>query len=91
MERYFNASSRLRAQNITHSIRQTLGERLMNLSWMEDSTKYAAKQKLDAMVEKIGYPDVWMDYSGLILTDSYMENVIHGSEYLFIHGPKWSG
>ncbi|HWQ67640.1 MAG TPA: M13 family metallopeptidase [Methanospirillum sp.] len=87
VQRYFDAGSRQRVQNISHSIRVTLGERILNLTWMEDTTKQAAKDKLDAMVEKIGYPDAWMDYSVLTLTDIYVDNVLEGSRYLIIHGP----
>jgi putative endopeptidase len=31
--------------------------------WMSDETKRAAKVKLDAVVDRIGYPDKWRDYS----------------------------
>lgn len=36
--------------------------------------------------EKIAYPDQWMDYSGLNLSDSYVNNVRSVSAYSFIHG-----
>ncbi len=47
------------------SLRQTLDERISNLTWMSNTTKTAAHEKLAAMREKIAYPDTWMDYSGL--------------------------
>jgi putative endopeptidase len=68
------------------SIRQTFDERISNLSWMSTSTKEAARGKLAAMGEKIAYPDQWMDYSGLNLSDSYVNNVRSVSAYSFIHG-----
>jgi putative endopeptidase len=40
------------------------------------------------MGEKIGYPDQWMDYSGLEHSDSYVNNVRSASAYSFIHGPN---
>ncbi len=33
--------------------------------WMSDETKQAAKLKLDAVVDRIGYPDRWRDYSAV--------------------------
>jgi len=33
--------------------------------WMSDDTKKAAKIKLDAVVDRIGYPDRWRDYSSV--------------------------
>lgn len=87
VETYFQESSRQNARDIVDSIRDTMRERLANLTWMDDQTKEMAKEKLDAIREKIGYPDNWMDYSGLNLTDSYAGNVLAGSEFLFLHGP----
>ncbi|PXX66632.1 putative endopeptidase [Nocardia tenerifensis] len=34
-------------------------------SWMSPQTKTAALAKLDKIVAKIGYPDTWVDYSGV--------------------------
>ena len=35
------------------------------LPWMSDATKQQALEKLHAMVNKIGYPDKWRDYSSI--------------------------
>ncbi|MEV6135854.1 M13 family metallopeptidase [Nocardia sp. NPDC051990] len=37
-------------------------------TWMSPQTKQAAIAKLDKIVTKIGYPDHWIDYSGLTIT-----------------------
>lgn len=70
------------------TIRQTFDTRIANLTWMGNSTKTAAREKLAAMGEKIAYPDTWMDYSGLNLTGSYAANVRAAAAYNFIHGPS---
>ena len=45
-----------------------LRERLATLDWMSDTTRKCARShKLDAFVNKIGYPDKWRDYSALEL------------------------
>ena len=69
------------------NIRKTFDARIGNLTWMTSATKAKAREKLAAMGTKIGYPDQWMDYSGLELSDSYVNNARSASAYSFIHGP----
>jgi putative endopeptidase len=40
------------------------------VDWMADKTRQAALNKLDNFGVKIGYPDKWIDYADLRLTDS---------------------
>ncbi|WP_319578922.1 M13 family metallopeptidase [uncultured Methanospirillum sp.] len=87
VENYFHADAREQARTISHTIRSELRKRILNLTWMENGTREAAVEKLDAMDEKIGYPDVWMDYSGLNLTGSYIRNILETNHYSLIHGP----
>ncbi|HPV56177.1 MAG TPA: M13 family metallopeptidase, partial [Tenuifilaceae bacterium] len=59
-------------------------DRITNLTWMGDSTKAKALEKLETMVVKVGYPDKWKDYSNLDITrDSYAENIKRASEFSF--------
>nr|WP_319540512.1 M13 family metallopeptidase [uncultured Methanospirillum sp.] len=88
VQAYFNADEREKARSISHAIRATLRERIANLTWMSDTTKQAAIEKMDAIVEKIGYPDVWIDYSGLHLTNSYTSNVLEAGRFSMIYGPN---
>ncbi|MGY4103351.1 M13 family metallopeptidase [Nocardia sp. R16R-3T] len=37
-------------------------------TWMSQPTRQAAITKLDKIITKIGYPDNWIDYSGLTIT-----------------------
>jgi len=70
------------------TIRKTMDLRIGNLSWMSNSTKVKAKEKLAAMKEKLAYPDSWRDYSGLVLSESYIGNVRAAYAYDLIHGPS---
>lgn len=63
--RTFPPEARDRARTVIHDIRTAFGERIKRLDWMSDSTKAHALTKLQAMSEKIGYPDTWRDYSRL--------------------------
>jgi putative endopeptidase len=85
---YIDPRTRGMVTGMFSAIRQTFDGRIANLTWMSSATKAKAQEKLAAMGEKIGYPDRWTDYSGLELTDSYIDNVRSASAYTFIHGPE---
>jgi putative endopeptidase len=52
-------------------MREDIGQ----LSWMSDVTKKKAYEKLNAIVNNIGYPDSWRNYSSvLIKADDYAGN-----------------
>lgn len=44
-----------------HTIRAAFNELLAENVWMDDETRAVAKEKADAMNERIGYPDLLMD------------------------------
>ena len=46
-------------------IKDALGRDIDSLPWMTPETKKAAMQKLAAVVDRIGYPDKWRDYSAV--------------------------
>jgi endothelin-converting enzyme/putative endopeptidase len=50
---------------MTRQIEQAMHEDIEALAWMSDATKRQALAKLDAIVNKIGYPDRWRDYSSV--------------------------
>jgi putative endopeptidase len=61
----FSGAARARARQIIDDVRAAFRERLMRLTWMSDSTRAQALDKLAKMGEKIGYPDKWRDYTRL--------------------------
>ena len=49
---------------------------------MTEDTKKQAKVKLDAIRNKIGYPDVWRDYSSLkIVRGDLLGNFLRANEF----------
>jgi len=50
---------------MTKQIETEMGKDIKELSWMSDATKQQALKKLDSIVNKIGYPDKWRDYSSV--------------------------
>jgi predicted metalloendopeptidase len=65
VEKTFPPEARARARAVIDDIRTAFGERLKHLTWMSDSTRAQALDKLAQMGEKVGYPDHWRDYSRL--------------------------
>ena len=49
------------------ALEKSLADDIRTLPWMSDATKQAAEEKLAMIRNKIGYPDKWRDYSGLIV------------------------
>ena len=72
----FPPESKAKAMELVGGIRAALKQDIGQVDWMADATKKQAIEKLDAMIQKIGYPDTWRDYSSLkIVPDNLMANV----------------
>jgi len=61
----FPPAARDRARQVIEDIRTAFGERVKKLTWMSDTTRARALEKLSKMRKKVGYPDTWRDYSKL--------------------------
>ena len=74
--KYFTPQAKARANAMVNNIKAEFRTRLASRTWMSDSTRNMAYKKLDAFVQKIGYPDKWKDYSALHITPgaSYYQN-----------------
>jgi putative endopeptidase len=65
VRKHFTPEAKARALEMVHNIRAELKGRLSSLSWMSQGTKQKAYAKLESIINKIGYPDTWRDYSRL--------------------------
>jgi putative endopeptidase len=65
VEKYFTSDTKAKADQLVKNLLVAMGQRLDSLSWMGAETKAKAKQKLATYNPKIGYPNVWRDYSAL--------------------------
>jgi len=78
----FGAEGKQRMLKMVDALEKSLDEDIQNLSWMSDETKKQAKIKLQAIRNKIGYPDVWRDYSSVKITrGDLLGNVAHAEEF----------
>ena len=65
VKEYFSETAKKRYDGIVENIRAAYKERIAKLTWMSDSTKTKAYQKLATISKKVGYPDKWKDFSSL--------------------------
>jgi endothelin-converting enzyme/putative endopeptidase len=63
--RAFPAVMKEKTLLMTQQIEAAMKERIERLEWMRPATKKAALEKLAKIRNKIGYPDIWRDYSQL--------------------------
>jgi putative endopeptidase len=82
VEKTFSPKGKAEAKQVIDDIRASFHDRLVNLSWMSDSTRRYALTKLAQMNEKVGYPDKWRDYSALQVEDgSFAPNVFRADAF----------
>ncbi|HVU39119.1 MAG TPA: M13 family metallopeptidase, partial [Opitutales bacterium] len=82
VKEYFPPEAKARILELVANLRTALRERIQAVTWMDDPTRAAALQKLDALNVKVGYPDKWIDYSKLALDRaSYAGNVLKAREF----------
>ncbi len=67
VEATFGADGKQRMLKMVDALESSLDSDIQSLSWMSDETKKQAKVKLTAIRNKIGYPDVWRDYSAVVI------------------------
>jgi len=65
VEQYFPAEHKAQMEELVGYLRAALGERIETLEWMDEETQTEALAKLETFLPKIGYPDVWPDYSSI--------------------------
>jgi predicted metalloendopeptidase len=63
--KYFPPAEKARVQTMVANIMAAFSKRIDNLEWMAPATKARAKAKLAVLKVGVGYPDKWIDYSGL--------------------------
>lgn len=82
VEKYFSAKSKEKMNTLVKNLMVAFEKRIDQLEWMGNGTKKQAKEKLSQFTPKIGYPDVWKDYSTVkILPDNIIANMGEISEF----------
>ena len=86
VEEHFPAEAKKKAEEMIQNVIKAYENRIDKLTWMSDSTKVKAKQKLETTTIKVGYPDEWKDYSKLEVKSpeqggSYFQNMLNAARW----------
>jgi len=82
VEKTFTPDTKQRALAMTKEIEGAMEREIHELPWMGEETKKRALEKLHTVVNKIGYPDKWRDYSSVRLSrDDYFGNAQHAAAF----------
>jgi len=76
VKKHFPPEAKERMLELVGNLVKAYEKSINELDWMGDETKAEALDKLSKFTPKIGYPDVWRDYSALdIEADDFYGNV----------------
>jgi len=82
VDRTFGAEGKQRTLKMVQGIEKAMHQDIGQLQWMSDTTKKKAYEKLDTIVNNIGYPDQWLDYRSVVIkSDDYAGNVERASRF----------
>ncbi len=78
VDEMFPPEAKQKAEAMITNIIAAYKDRINALTWMSDSTKIKANEKLDKFTVKVGYPDKWKDYSAMQVKpgNTYYDNMV---------------
>lgn len=84
VEKYFKPEAKVRMNELIANLRKAFEIRIKKLDWMTEVTKQKALEKLHAFVPKIGYPDKWRTYDGLVINaDTHLQNLQNANTWAY--------
>ncbi|OGG72101.1 hypothetical protein A3E65_00715 [Candidatus Kaiserbacteria bacterium RIFCSPHIGHO2_12_FULL_56_13] len=82
VDAYFPPRAKREMDELVSNLFVAYEERLKKLDWMSPATKRRALKKLRRISRKIGYPDKWKSYKGLVISPTdFFGNVLRSSRY----------
>jgi len=79
VQKAFPPEMKQRTLTMTKEIEAAMESEIRQLPWMTEPTKARALEKLHTVVNKIGYPDKWRDYSSIKIARDDFLRVGHDS------------
>ena len=70
VELTFGADGRARTTQLIDALDASLSQDLKTRDWMKAKTRKLAQEKLAAIARKIGGPDQWRDYQGVVISSA---------------------
>jgi predicted metalloendopeptidase len=84
VKKAFPPEAKARALAMVKNLEAALADDIKTLPWMSEATRQQALIKLNAITNKIGYPDKWRDYSAFdVKRGPYVENVFGSATFEF--------
>ncbi|QPH39664.1 M13 family metallopeptidase [Pedobacter endophyticus] len=78
--KYFKPEAKARMNQMIVNLRKAFEIRINGLEWMSAETKQKALAKLNAFTPKVGYPEKWKNYDGLVINKgTYFQNLRNAS------------
>jgi predicted metalloendopeptidase len=72
----FPPEAKAQITELAEAVKIAFGERLDANTWMTPETKAKAREKLDKLSLKVGYPDRWKSYGAVTIEGSYAASVL---------------
>jgi len=86
VQRYFSPATKKRYEKLVDEIFDAYRDRIKQLSWMSETTRMQAIDKLNAVTKKVGYPDKWRDYSSMkVSRASFLQNAMEGNTWQYFY------
>lgn len=80
----FKPEAKQRCEVMVGHLLEAMSESIRSLDWMGDNTKVEALEKLAGFRTKIGYPETWRDYTGLVIDRGpYLTNRMRAAAFEF--------
>ena len=78
VDEMFPPEAKEKAEKMIANVIAAYKDRIKALTWMSDSTKVKAIEKLDKFTVKVGYPDKWKDYSKMEVKEgnTFYDNMV---------------
>ena len=84
VKEYFGPEAKKKIVTVVADLFTAYETRIKHLDWMSPATKKKALKKLHQVTRKLGYPDKWKSYRGLVIRpDAYFDNAVRAT--LFEH------
>jgi putative endopeptidase len=76
VDAYFSPEAKAQSSELVQEIVEAFRTRLESNAWMAAETKTSALAKLAKLRVKVGYPDHWLTYDEVEITDSYFGSAL---------------
>ena len=84
VKEFFPETAKNRYAKMVDDVKTAYAENIQNLDWMSAATKTKALDKLQKVSKKVGYPDKFKDFSGMLIDkSSFVRNNITANKWWY--------